>query len=374
MNYSVPLQSASQCESVGAEMAQASLRLVSSNPIGLAPASTQSPPLPEKDNEPGSIEVLLAANRWWRAHPWPEPFNATVHALRCADARNLAHVDANSVHLIVTSPPYFNLKPYDSDAGGAQLGRIEKYERFLSELNRCMREWSRVLVPGGRVCCVIGDVLIPRRKGGRHLILPLPADIMVMARSTGLDSLTPILWFKITNRVNEAGGGSSGYYGKPYQPGAIIKNDFEHVVMLRKPGAYRSTSMLQKALSMLQKDEMDAWQRPYWNDIRGASLRDGHPAPFPPDLAERLIRMFSFAGDTVLDPFCGSGSTGIAACRAGRNSLQSDVERAYVESSVTRLKRELVKNLHHGATVRRLAYQGQRQKNSDSRQLPYAPE
>ena len=139
-----------------------------------------------KDNEPGSIEVLLAANRWWRAHPWPEPFNATVHALRCADARNLAHVDANSVHLIVTSPPYFNLKPYDSDAGGAQLGRIEKYERFLSELNRCMREWSRVLVPGGRVCCVIGDVLIPRRKGGRHLILPLPADIMVMARSTGL--------------------------------------------------------------------------------------------------------------------------------------------------------------------------------------------
>lgn len=214
----------------------------------------------------------------------------------------------------------------------------------------------------------------PGRKGGRHLILPLPADIMVMARSAGLDSLTPILWFKITNRVNEAGGGSSGYYGKPYQPGAIIKNDFEHVVMLRKPGAYRSTSMLQKALSMLQKDEMDAWQRPYWNDIRGASLREGHPAPFPPDLAERLIRMFSFAGDTVLDPFCGSGSTGVAACRAGRNSLQSDVEPAYVESSVARLQRELVAKVHNGATSRRLVYGGGRQKRSESGQLSYAPE
>ncbi len=148
-------------------MAQASLRLVSSSRSGLPTTSpTQSPPLPEKDNEPGSIEVLLAANRWWRVNPWPEPFNTTFHALRCADARDLAHIEANSVHLIVTSPPYFNLKPYDSDAGGAQLGRIDRYEAFLSELGRCMREWKRVLVPGGRVCCVIGDVLIPGEKAG----------------------------------------------------------------------------------------------------------------------------------------------------------------------------------------------------------------
>jgi hypothetical protein len=255
----------------GGDMAQANLKLILTRPAPPILESIETPALPQKDNEPGSIEVLLAANRWWRAHPWP---NKTVHTVRCADARNLAHIDANSVHLIVTSPPYFNIKPYESNAGGTQLGRIAEYETFLSELGRCMREWSRVLVPGGRVCCIIGDVLVPRRKGGRHLILPLPADIMVMARRAGLDSLTPILWFKITNRVNEAGGGSSGYYGKPYQPGAIIKNDFEHVVMLRKPGAYRSTSMLQKALSMLQEDEMDSWQRPYWNDIRGASTRN----------------------------------------------------------------------------------------------------
>jgi site-specific DNA-methyltransferase (adenine-specific) len=315
------------------------------------------PRLPEKDNEPGSVEVLLAANRWWRQNPWPEPFNKTVHTVRRTDARSLDMVESNSVHLIVTSPPYFNIKPYESDAGGNQLARIDDYEDFLVELTKCMAEWSRVLMPGGRVCCVVGDVLVPRRKGGRHRILPLPADIMVQARKVGLDTLTPILWFKIGNRTNEAGGGSSGYYGKPYQPGAVIKNDFEHILMLRKPGAYRSTSMLQKALSMLQRDEMDAWQRPFWDDIRGASLRNGHPAPFPDDLAGRLVRMYSFAGDLVLDPFCGSGSTAVAACRAGRNSLSSDVETKYVEATVTRLKAELAHEARNGAYVRQVVYE-----------------
>jgi site-specific DNA-methyltransferase (adenine-specific) len=273
------------------------------------------------------------------------------------DARNLEHVASDSVHLIVTSPPYFNIKPYESDAAGNQLARIAEYDLFLAEMSKCMKEWSRVLVSGGRVCCVVGDVLVPRKRGGRHRILPLPADIMVGARSVGLDTLTPILWFKIGNRTNEAGGGSSGFYGKPYQPGAVIKNDFEHILMLRKPGAYRSTSMLQKALSMLQKNEMDSWQRPYWNDIRGASLRDGHPAPFPVALAERLIKMFSFAGDTVLDPFCGSGSTGTAASNAGRNSILSDIEPKYVESTVARIRRDLSDGRQYGAHIRQLVFE-----------------
>jgi modification methylase len=193
-------------------------------------------------------------------------------------------------------------------------------------LDRVWRECERALVPGGRICCVIGDILIPRRADGRHRVLPLPSDIQVRSRNIGLDNLTPILWFKIGNRTNESGGGSSGYYGKPYQPGAIIKNDHEHILMLRKPGGYRATPMIQKALSMLQREEMDAWMRPVWSNIRGASLRAGHPAPFPPDLAERLIRMFSFAGDTVLDPFAGSGSTAVAAIRAGRNSVSVEIE------------------------------------------------
>jgi site-specific DNA-methyltransferase (adenine-specific) len=153
-----------------------------------------------------------------------------------------------------------------------------------------------------------------------------------------LDNLTPILWFKVSNGAVEARRKAHAYYGKPYQPGAIIRNGYEHVVMLRKPGGYRQTSMVQRALSMLQRDELDAWMRPIWSDIPGASLRDGHPAPFPVVIAERLIRLFSFAGDTVLDPFAGSGSTALAAIRAGRNSISVEVEPKYLGSAIQRAK------------------------------------
>jgi site-specific DNA-methyltransferase (adenine-specific) len=338
-------------------MAATPLRLIFTSPTTRRRSLRNKPSLPPKDNQRGSVEVLLAANKWWRENPWPTPFHKTLHSVRWADARDLNHVKSSSVHLVVTSPPYFNIKAYESDAAGKQLGRMDEYDAFLDELTKCMAEWSRTLLPGGRACCVVGDVLIPRKQDGRHRILPLPSDIMARAKKVGLDTLTPILWYKIGNRSNEAGGGSSGYYGKPYQPGAVIKNDFEHILMLRKPGAYRSTSMLQKALSMLQKEEMDAWQRPFWQDIRGASLRNGHPAPYPIEIAERLIRMFSFAGDTILDPFCGSGSTAIAACRAGRNSVSSDVERKYLESAFARLKDEIAHKVEHGAHMRQAVFE-----------------
>lgn len=298
--------------------------------------SEASPTLPATDNAPGAVAALLRANRALRQQRWPAPFDRTRHEMILGDARDLSFIPDESVHLVVTSPPYFNLKPYASEANGRQLGRIQDYDSFLGELDRAWRQCARVLVPGGRICCVIGDVLIPRRADGRHRVLPLPADIQVRSRRNGLDNLTPILWFKIGNRTNEAGGGSSGYYGKPYQPGAIIKNDHEHILMLRKPGGYRTTSIMQRALSMLQRDEMGAWMRPIWTDIRGASLRDGHPAPFPPEIAERLIRMFSFAGDTVLDPFAGSGSTAVAAVRSGRNSISVEIEQAYLSAATRR--------------------------------------
>ena len=304
--------------------------------------------LPEADNSPGAPERLLGINRALRAQRWPRPYDRTTHVLRRGDARDLSVIPSESVHLIVTSPPYFNLKPYETAAGGGQLGRLDDYEAFLGELDRVWRECERVLVPGGRVCCVIGDVLVPRRAGGRHYVLPLPSDIQVRSRRFGLDNLTPILWFKIGNRTNEAGGGSSGFYGKPYQPGAVVKNDHEHILMLRKPGGYRQTPMIQKALSMMQREEVDAWMRPVWSDIRGASLRQGHPAPFPPDLAERLIRMFSFAGDRVLDPFGGSGSTAVAAIRAGRHSVSVEIEPAYVEIAAARLAAEVEAQARRG--------------------------
>src|SRR5207253_9956448 len=136
-----------------------------------------------------------------------------------------------------------------------QMGDIEDYEAFLAELDKVWRECARVLVPGGRICCIVGDVCIPRKKGGRHYVMPLHADIQVRSRGVGLDCLTPILWHKIANGVTEAEGNGAGFYGKPYQPGAVVKNDVEHILFLRKGGKYRSPSPIQRALSMLTKEE-----------------------------------------------------------------------------------------------------------------------
>jgi len=228
------------------------------------------------------------------------------------------------------------------------LGAIEDYEVFLAELDKVWSECARVLVPGGRICCVVGDVCIPRKRDGRHRVMPLHADILVRARKLGLDALTPILWFKIANGALKADGNGAGFYGKPYQPGAIVKNDFEYILFLRKGGSYRSPSATQKALSILSKHEMKAWLRTSWSDIKGESTRKGHPAPYPVELAERLIRLFSFAGDTVLDPFVGCGSTTLAAIHTGRNSIGIEVETQYLRLAHERIQTALLvrRNAH----------------------------
>jgi site-specific DNA-methyltransferase (adenine-specific) len=292
--------------------------------------------LPTEDNTPEGLQALLTANALLRNRPWPAPYDHTTHTLRLGDARDLSWLENESVHLVVTSPPYWTLKQYKENRDG-QMGDIADYELFLDELDKVWRECARVLVGGGRICCVVGDVCIPRRKGGRHYIMPLHADIQVRARSSGLDCLTPIIWHKIANGVTEAAGNGVGFYGKPYQPGAIIKNDVEYILFLRKGGQYRSANPMQKALSMLNREEMQLWQRSVWMDIRGTSTRNGHPAPYPVELAQRLIRMFSFAGDTILDPFAGTGSTAIAALLAGRNSLGAEIEPAYLEYAYDKL-------------------------------------
>lgn len=309
---------------------------------GIAPTDTVSSAesvalsaLPEADNTPEALAALLAANGRYRVSPWPEPFSCTRHRLHLGDARDLSWIPDESIHLVVTSPPYWTLKEYEPCAG--QMGAIADYEGFLDQLDRVWRECARVLVPGGRICCVVGDVCIPRKREGRHYIMPLHADIQVRARKLELDCLTPILWHKIANGVTEAEGNGAGFYGKPYQPGAVVKNDVEYVLFLRKGTGYRSVSPMQKALSMLTRNEMQAWFRSFWTDVKGASTRAGHPAPYPVELAERLVRMFSFAGDTVLDPFAGTASTSVAALRAGRNSISNEIEAAYLELAHDRL-------------------------------------
>jgi len=292
------------------------------------------------DNEPGTIEKLHELNDFYRRHPWPNEHSVTTHRLRCKDARDLAELPNESIHLIVTSPPYWTLKDYPPNE--RQLGAVQEYEEFLDELDKVWAECARVLVPGGRICCVVGDVCLPRKRAGRHHVMPLHADITVRIRRLGLDSLTPILWFKIANGALEAEGNGAGFYGKPYQPGAIVKNDFEYILFFRKGGTYRSPSTMQKALSMLSKDEMKNWLKTAWTDIKGESTRRGHPAPFPIELAERLIRLFSFAGDVVLDPFVGTGTTALAAINVGRNSVGTDCDPDYIRMAKERLQRAIL--------------------------------
>ncbi len=241
------------------------------------------------------------------------------------------------MHLVVTSPPYFNLKKYNDHPG--QLGDWSDYEAFHDELDRVWRHCFRVLCPGGRLVCNVGDVCVARRRnGGRHHVYPLHADIAVRCRRIGFDYLTPILWQKIANASFEAGGGGTGFLGKPFEPNAIIKNDVEYILMLRKPGGYRTPTEDQRTQSRLSKSEQHAWFRPIWTDITGAPTRE-HPAPFPEELAYRLIRMFSFVGDTVLDPFGGTGTTSVAAIRANRNSIYNELDPAYFDLACNHLRR-----------------------------------
>jgi site-specific DNA-methyltransferase (adenine-specific) len=259
----------------------------------------------------------------------------TYQRLINGDARDLSFLEDESIHLVVTSPPYWNLKRYNENP--EQLGHINDYESFLSEIEKVWRQVFRVLVPGGRLVCVVGDVCVSRRKFGRHLVFPLHSDICVLCRKIGFDNLNPIIWYKISNASFEVDNGSK-FLGKPYEPNAIIKNDMEFILMQRKPGGYRKPTQEQRKLSKIDKKDFNSWFRQIWN-IPGASTRT-HPAPFPLELASRLVRMFSFTSDTVLDPFCGTGTTMIAAIRYGRNSIGIDIDPEYCRMAASYLKKE----------------------------------
>ena len=261
----------------------------------------------------------------------------TRHDLFCMDSRRMQRIHDESVHLAVTSPPYWTLKEYRENEG--QLGHIEDYSEFLQGLDEVWKHCYRVLVPGGRLVCVVGDVCLSRRKNeGRHTVVPLHSSIQVNCRKIGFDNLAPIFWHKISNASYEVENGSS-FLGKPYEPNAVIKNDVEFILMLRKHGGYRSPSVATRVLSVISTENYQRWFQQIWTGLTGASTR-AHPAPYPLELAERLIRMFSFVGDTVLDPFLGTGTTSLAAAKWGRNSIGIEVDPQYFELAEQRLARE----------------------------------
>jgi len=259
----------------------------------------------------------------------------THHDLFRADSRRLSFIPDESVHLVVTSPSYWTLKKYRDHED--QLGSIEDYESFLKELDKVWEHCYRALVPGGRVVCVVGDVCLSRRKNkGRHTVIPLHASIQEHCRNIGYDNLAPIIWYKIANAQYEANGNGAGFLGKPYEPNGVIKNDIEYILMERKHGSYRKPSLATRVLSVISDEDHKQWFQSIWSGITGASTRS-HPAPYPEELAERLIRMFSFVGDVVLDPFMGTGTTIVAAAKWGRNSIGIELDPQYFESAEKRI-------------------------------------
>jgi len=271
----------------------------------------------------------------------------TAHQMFLADARDASFLRSGSVHLVLTSPPYWTLKTYRESAG--QLGHVEDYASFVQQIDRVWQHCYRALVPGGRLVCVVGDVCLARRKnGGRHTVVPLHASIQEHCRDIGFDNLAPIIWYKIANARYEVGRGG-GFLGKPYEPNAVIKNDIEYILMLRKPGAYRRPTLSARVMSVIPQPLHRVWFQQIWTGLPGASTQD-HPAPYPSELAERLVRMFSFVGDTVLDPFSGTATTSLAAARWGRNSIGIEIDSHYFTRAVKRL-RDSTNRLFTRATV-----------------------
>lgn len=272
----------------------------------------------------------------------------TSHRLIRQDSRTKWDVQPESVALVLTSPPYWTLKEYRVEDG--QLGFVEDYLEFHRELDKIWRQCYKALIPGGRLICVVGDVCLSRRKNnGRHTVVPLHATIQERCRKIGLDNLAPIIWYKIANASYEAKGNGAGFLGKPYEPGAVIKNDIEYILMLRKPGGYRQPSLPERVLSVISAENYQLWFQQIWTGLTGASTRN-HPAPYPTELTERLIRMFTFVGDTVLDPFSGTATTSVGAARWGRNSIGIELDPHYFQMGLNRLTKE-TQGLFSPATI-----------------------
>lgn len=191
----------------------------------------------------------------------------TVHTLKLGDARDLSFIESGQIPLVVTSVPYYDLKNYGRDPG--QLALLPSYDAFLEGLNQILAECWRVIAPGGRFCCNVGDVLRSRKQHGSHHILPLHADILVQSRALGFQALNGILWHKIGNCHYEEGPG--GILGQPGQPNQVIKLEAEHILIMKKPGPYRKPTPATRKASRISPDEQRRWYRQIWDDIPGTT-------------------------------------------------------------------------------------------------------
>lgn len=273
------------------------------------------------------------------AIPVPRSYSgpATEHTLNPETHESLIGC-LTSPYIWWSRHPYFNLKKYNDHP--SQLGDINEYEDFHDQLDEVWRHSLRVLVPGAVLSstCWVTCALPGEQTAGMPPRIPAARGHQRGCRSVGFDYLTPILWNKIANAAFETNGNGGGFLGKPDEPNAIIKNDVEYILMLRKHGRYRSPTDEQRATSPDQGRTVRLVP-PIWTDITGASTPD-HPGAVPGRF-HRLIRMFSFTGDTVLDPFAGTGTVALASMKADRNSICNELDPEYFKLAQRRIRGEL---------------------------------
>lgn len=246
----------------------------------------------------------------------------TEHKIIFGDSRSLNQIKDKSVQLIITSPPYWQLKDYGTED---QIGFNDSYEEYINNLNLVWKECNRVLADGCRLCINIGDQFARSVYYGRYKVIPIRTEIIRFCESLGMDYMGAIIWQKTTTMNTSGGGAIMGSF--PYPRNGILKMDYEFILLFKKLGNAPKPTPQQKAASEMTKEEWSQYFLSHWN-FNGVKQM-GHIAMFPEELPKRLIKMFSFAGETVFDPFAGSGTTSLAAKHLGRNSIGYEINKEF---------------------------------------------
>lgn len=248
----------------------------------------------------------------------------TKHKIIIGDSRKMNEIPDESAHLVVTSPPYWQIKDY-GDA--RQIGFNDSYDEYIAHLNTVWAECYRTLAPGCRLCVNIGDQFARAVTYGRYKIIPIRETIVRFCESIGFDYMGAIIWQKKATMRTTGGASVMGSF--PYPRNGLIEIDYEFILLFKKLGVTLPVSQEIKKASALSKEEWRKYFTGHWNFV-GEKQNGGHGAVFPEELPKRLIKMFSFAGETVLDPFLGSGTTTKAAAHLGRNSIGYEINKEYL--------------------------------------------
>lgn len=247
----------------------------------------------------------------------------TLHKIIISDSRKMVELDNNSIHLVVTSPPYWQLKDYGTKN---QIGFNDSYEDYINNLNLIWKECYRVLKPGCRLIINIGDQFARSVYYGRYKVIPIRTEIIKFAEILGFDYMGSIIWQKKTTMNTTGGASVMGSY--PYLRNGIIEIDYEFILIFKKLGKLKTPSKEIKEKSKLTKEEWKEYFSGHW--YFNGERQDKHLAMFPEELPKRIIKMFSFVGDTVLDPFLGSGTTSLAAKKLNRNSVGYEINKEFL--------------------------------------------